>query len=434
MEEFDVAILGGGITGLTAAQELAKKGIKVLIIEKSSNLGGLLYSIKAGKSYIEAYYHHFFSNDTFLINKLKELKLDKKIDWVYTSTAFLFDSGIYELSAPQHILFFKPLNLIEKMHFIILMLKVKLSKNINELDKITAKEWIIKNSSESLYKKMFEPLLKSKFGKKAEIISAAWFVERINLRGERSLKGEKLGYIKGGFKFLIDAFEKNIKKLNVEVILNANIENIEKKEIFEISVNGNIIKTKAIVSTIPLHMLKKYRVFDESFNRRIDKIEYQGSLCILTSLKKSLTKYYWVNIVKKSEIGAIIEHTNFQPKNLYDGHIVYIAQYPDNDSSIWQKSDQDIWNIYFSELKKLFPHIKDSDVKWYKVFKGFDAGVLYKKGFKKCLLNYDTPIKGFFIGGLFSMYPERSVNLGIKIGTELADKAYKYLNIKKFSI
>ncbi|MBU5688204.1 MAG: FAD-dependent oxidoreductase [Candidatus Aenigmarchaeota archaeon] len=434
MEEFDVAILGGGITGLTAAQECAKKGLKTIIIEKNSDLGGLLYSIKSGKSYIEAYYHHFFTNDIFLIDKLKELKLDKKIDWVYASTAFLFDSGIYELSAPQHILFFKPLTIEEKIQFIFLMLKVKLTKNIEELDNIKAKDWIIKNSSKSLYKKMFEPLLKSKFGKKAEEISAAWFVERINLRGERNLKGEKLGYIKGGFKILIDALEKDVKKLNVQIILNASIEKIEKKDIFEIFVNGNIIKTKSIISTIPLHVLKKYCLFDQYFIKKIDKIEYQGSLCILVSLKKKLTKYYWTNIVKKSEIGAIIEHTNFQPKELYDGHLVYIAQYPDNDSPIWQKSEEEIWRIYFSELKRLFPHINDKDVKWYKVFKGFNAGVLYKKGFKKNLLAYDTPLKGLFIGGLFNMYPERSTNLGIKIGKELAEKTYQYLNNKKLSI
>jgi len=33
--EYDVAVLGGGITGLTAAHELSKKGFKVLIIEKT---------------------------------------------------------------------------------------------------------------------------------------------------------------------------------------------------------------------------------------------------------------------------------------------------------------------------------------------------------------------------------------------------------------
>lgn len=428
MKEFDVVVLGGGITGLTAAQETAKKRLKVAIIEKNSSLGGLLYSIKTGKSYIEAYYHHFFTIDKYLIEKLKELKLDKRIQWNYASTAFLFDDGIYELSAPQQIFFFKPLNIKEKIKFILLMLKVKLTKNPNKLDNVTAKDWIIKNSDKNLYKKMFEPLLKSKFGKKSDKISAAWFVERINLRGDRNLKGEKLGYIKGGFKVLIDAIENDAKKRGVEIITNANIEKIEKNsDVFVLYVNGEEIKAKSIISTIPLAYLQKYGIFDNNFNKKLNKIEYQGSLCILAGFKKQITKYYWTNIVKKSDIGAVVEHTNFQPLNLYDGHLVYIAQYPDNDSLVWSMSEEDIWKKYFSEFKRLFPHVKDEDVKWYKVFKGFDAGVIYKKGFKNNLLTYETPVKGLFIGGLFNMYPERSTNLGIKIGTELAEKAYEYV-------
>ena len=422
----DVAVLGGGITGLTAAQELSKKGLKVVLIERNPILGGLLYSVKAGKSYIEAYYHHFFTIDKYLIDKLKELKLDKKVEWIYASTAFLFDSGIYELSAPQRILFFKPLNWKEKIQFIKLMMKIKLVKDVDDLDDATAKEWIIKNSSNDLYEKMFKPLLKSKFGDNAEKVSAAWFVERINLRGERSLKGEKLGYIKGSFKVLIDALEKDVRKRGVVIFTGNEIKSIQKDNGFMISLDDIEIKTKAIISTIPLHALQKYNLFDEKFNQKVGKIEYQGSLCILVSLKKPLTKYYWTNVVKKSEIGAIIEHTNFQPLKLYDGHIVYIAQYPDNSNQVWQMPEEDIWKKYFLELKKLFP-IEEKDVNWYKVFKGFNAGVVYKKGFKKNFLSYKTPVKGLFIGGLFSMYPERSVNLGIKIGIELAEEAYEYI-------
>lgn len=425
--DYDVVVIGGGITGVSTAYELSKKGLKTAIIEKNSSLGGLLYSIKSGKSFIEAFYHHFFTIDKFLIEKMKELGLEKKIVWEYATTAFLFDQGIFELSTPQNILSFKPLNFIEKIQFVKLMIKVKLSKNYDHLDKISAREWIIKNSSLNLYKKMFEPLLKSKFGDKAEKISAAWFVERINLRGERSLKGEKLGYIKGGFKTLLDKLEEKITG-KVDILTNSEIRNISIIDKgYEIEFNNRKITSKAVISTIPSANLIKYNLFDERFSRKLQDIEYQGSLCILACFKRKITKYYWVNIVKKSEIGAVIEHTNFQPLRLYDGHLVYIARYPDNNSPIWQMNDDDIWNKYFDEFQKLFPYVRKEDVKWFKVFKGFNAGVIYKKGFKKNFLDYKTPLKGFFIGGLFNMYPERSVNLSIKIGKDLADLAEEYV-------
>ena len=40
MQNVDVAIIGGGISGLTAANYLAKAGLSVLLIEKSNRLGG----------------------------------------------------------------------------------------------------------------------------------------------------------------------------------------------------------------------------------------------------------------------------------------------------------------------------------------------------------------------------------------------------------
>ena len=40
MKKFDVAIVGGGLAGLTASIYLAKVGRKVIVLEKSSQFGG----------------------------------------------------------------------------------------------------------------------------------------------------------------------------------------------------------------------------------------------------------------------------------------------------------------------------------------------------------------------------------------------------------
>ena len=39
MKKFDVAIVGGGLAGLTASIYLAKAGKKVIVLEKSSQFG-----------------------------------------------------------------------------------------------------------------------------------------------------------------------------------------------------------------------------------------------------------------------------------------------------------------------------------------------------------------------------------------------------------
>ena len=46
MKKFDVAIVGGGLAGLTASIYLAKAGKKVIVLEKSSQFGGRGMTIK----------------------------------------------------------------------------------------------------------------------------------------------------------------------------------------------------------------------------------------------------------------------------------------------------------------------------------------------------------------------------------------------------
>ena len=69
----DLLIVGGGITGLSAAYFAAKKGLKVTVIEAGKTFGGLLSTFEIGGNRLEYYYHHFFTHDeelNFLINDL----------------------------------------------------------------------------------------------------------------------------------------------------------------------------------------------------------------------------------------------------------------------------------------------------------------------------------------------------------------------------
>ena len=44
MSSASVAVIGGGISGLTAAYQLHKEGTSFVLIEKSDRLGGLIFT------------------------------------------------------------------------------------------------------------------------------------------------------------------------------------------------------------------------------------------------------------------------------------------------------------------------------------------------------------------------------------------------------
>ena len=90
-----IALIGGGIGGLTAGYYLSKKGHRVTIFEKESFLGGLAGGFKMEGENLEKLYHHFFKTDKDLINLLKEVGLEKKIIWNKSSTGLYWKSKMY---------------------------------------------------------------------------------------------------------------------------------------------------------------------------------------------------------------------------------------------------------------------------------------------------------------------------------------------------
>jgi monoamine oxidase len=60
MEEFDVAVIGAGMAGITAARDLSKKGLSVVVLEARDRIGGRTYLEKGLGDEIElggAYVH-----------------------------------------------------------------------------------------------------------------------------------------------------------------------------------------------------------------------------------------------------------------------------------------------------------------------------------------------------------------------------------------
>jgi len=426
--EYDAIILGGGLTGLFVGYKLSKKKKRILLIEKSKELGGLLGSFKTKGDPLEKYYHHVFKGDKNFLELIKELGVDDRFHWTESTLGFYWNGEIHDLSTPLKIISFKPLNISEKIQFIKIAAKIKLTKNTKKLEVIPAKKWIIENSGKKIYDKFFYPMLRSKYGENLDRISAGWFLERIKLRTKGGIGKEKLGYLRGGFQILIKSLEDGIVKNGGEIVKGCSIEKISIKNdsIDGVILDGKKIETRCLVSTIPLPELAKFKELPSEFRRRITSIEYQGAVCVILGLDRRLTDFYWTNIIEPYSIGAIIEHTNFQPIENYKDHIVYLASYPDRNSDVWILDDKKVFNKYFNDLKKLFPSLEEKNVRWWKVFKDKQAGLVYDMNFSEKLIGNKTPIEGLFIGGMFNNYPERSIEGSIKDGKNILKLIEKF--------
>jgi len=423
MKKYDVAIIGGGLSGLFIAYKLSKIGKKVIVIEGNKILGGMLRSLKIEDYFIEEFYHHIFPNNYRTIGLIEELGLKDKLKWNNAKTSFYFKKKFYNLTKPSDLLFFKPLSFREKVRLGLFLLNIKLIKFPGKFDSVSAEEFIVKRAGSQVYQKFFMPLLSAKYGKILDKISAAWIIERINMRNKRGYKGEVLGYLEGGFQKIIESLREKIVENNGKIITEKFVTKLvykTNKALF-LNVGNSKIYAESFVSTIPGPSLSRISNLPKDYKQKLNSLTNQGSICVLLGLRKQISDFYWTNLIEdKLPFRAIIEHTNFQPPSNYRSYIVYLASYPEISSKIWKFSDKEIFELYFKGLKELVP-LTSQDVKWYRVIREKNAGLIYTRGIVDRILPIKTPVSNLFIAGMLNSYPDRNLEESIRLSTKLLD-------------
>lgn len=415
-----IAIIGAGITGLSAAYELSKKRHKVTIFERSEVPGGLGTYIKVKNNYIERYYHHFFQSDNLIIELAKELKIDNKLKFYKAKTGVYCENRIYPFSTPFDLLRFSPLSFLDRIRCGLATGFLKfLPFSLYPLDKTPAEKWIKKYEGEKVYEKIWGPLLEGKFSKYSGKISALWLWGRI---ADRS---PKLGYFDGSVKILFDALLAKLKKKGCKIMLGAQIESIEKDKDGVIIKGKNIeeIFNKVIITTVsPIANFLIKSELPQSLRSHLKSIDQLGAICLILELKHSIQSQYWLNLCdKKSKVLVMVEHTNMIDKKYYGGRtLVYLANYIHRDDPRFITSDEEIIKEYTQILKSINSNYKDSWILKSYISRVPRAQTIFSTGALKTL----PPFKladNIYMANIDQMYPhDRNLDQGIELGKKVA--------------
>ena len=138
-----VIVIGAGVTGLVAAYELIKRGFRVTVIESSDRLRrpGRLFLLEQAPA--EKYYHFICRGDDYLLDLIHELGIERELHWRPASTGFFIQGKLFKLNTPFDLLKFSPLPFSQRLRFGLHALISQHRKHWQELDRISAKEWLI---------------------------------------------------------------------------------------------------------------------------------------------------------------------------------------------------------------------------------------------------------------------------------------------------
>ena len=216
----DVVVVGGGFTGLAAAFEMARAGLSVTVLEAESEIGGLAAAFDVGGEKLDRFYHHWFTNDVAVMELIQELGLTERVVINPTNTGMYYANNFFRLSTPWDLLNFTPLGLVDRIRLGLLALRARRVKDWMELEDTSAHEWLRELGGDNVYRVVWEPLLKGKFGPYAETVSAVWFWNKLKLRGGSRGKGgeERLAYFRGGFVALAKALADEVRRLGGRIV------------------------------------------------------------------------------------------------------------------------------------------------------------------------------------------------------------------------
>ena len=289
-----IAILGAGVSGLTAGKLLKEKGYDVTIYEKNSTIGGL-----ARTRFVDGYLydphggHIFNSKDSKIVEWI--FSILPKNNWQYTErNAKIFFNGRY-ISYPFELSLCEldTDDAVECVHDFILSQQGEEPENF--------RDWLTWNFGEGIANYYMIPYNEKIWAYPLEKMETKWMQGKMPLPTkkemirsmllkdptERKMPHSTFYYpLIGGIQTMINAIAEGLK-----IYTNFEVKKIEKHDKWYINGEGGYDR---IISTIPLPVIGKCMDLPEKVKQAISDLKYNSLTTVLFECPK--TDITWLYI------------------------------------------------------------------------------------------------------------------------------------------
>lgn len=267
----DIVILGGGLSGLSAAQQANKQGLDWVLLEKSPQVGGLTRSIYLG-DYIFDYTGHFLHLSKFSSpSKIHPSIDDNEWNQIAKNAKCYFDGEIIDAPFQYNVGQLKE-NIRSKIY--LEFINFKNNDNISSF-----RDYLVSNFGPTIAKEFLIPynekLLATDLDRISKDAVSRFFpkpnknsiLENISGEKSASLKqyNSKFWYPKDdGIQKLTNGLKNNLE--TNRLLVNKQIEYIDiEKKLIKTS-DGYTIKYQKVISSIPFNILIKNSSLHEKYN------------------------------------------------------------------------------------------------------------------------------------------------------------------------
>ncbi len=158
---------------------------------------------------------------------------------------------------------------------------------------------------------------------------------------------------------------------------------------------------------------------------QLNAVRYQGIVCASVMMRCSLSNFYVTNITDETPFTGVIEMTSIVDKREFGGNaLVYLPRYVAPDDELFDKTDDEIEELYLSGLERMYPDFRRTDVLAFKVSRVRQVFPIPTLNYSEGLAPMQTSVDGVFV-----VNSSHIVNgtLNINETVQLAERAFREL-------
>ncbi|MBU1123103.1 FAD-dependent oxidoreductase, partial [Patescibacteria group bacterium] len=375
----EILIIGAGPAGITAAWELARKGKKVLVVEKESQVGGLAKTMQfdepEGTYLTDNGPHRFLSKQQYLTDMIADLLGDQWIKVPRLTRFFVGGKFYYYPVRFRNVLFqmgpFKGARVLIDYFIEHIRTRIKPRK----MDSFEA--FVVARFGRTLAEFNMINYTEKIWGIPASEISVDWAEQRIagmslwaaikkmifKNAGPKSLTSA-FYYPKYGAGQVYETMKKEIEKLGGKILVNTEPVSIQYNgnKVTQVDFKGEdshfSINPGAVISSVPVtHCIKLFNPqVSQEVQKAAESLTFRAQAYLfLTIDKEKVTDDNWVYFPDKNiPFGRLAEMKNFSKAMCPEGKTsLFIEFFCFKDDEIWNASKDELFAMAMDWLEKL---------------------------------------------------------------------------------
>lgn len=409
-----IAIIGGGISGLSLAYDLAQRGRHVAVYEKMDRLGGTCAWVDLDGHVVDSFYHVLTYGENALTRLLRDLGLEGDLFPVRTTMGLFCQGRTHPTSKGKDLLSLPVLPWRDRIRLGNGVLRAMLTRRWARLESITAREWLTRLCGPRVFDHIWRPIMAAKFGAAADRVVATdmWF--RIHRLAATTVERSGACYLKGTLRAFFDALADQLKAMGVNTHTSRPIarviEDRGRLQALELE-SGERLNVSTAVCTAPLPVLGAllpdgYGEYREALRR----IEYLDNVCLILKTSHRITAYYQLNLADAGvPFTGLIGADCLCPPNAYGGYVTYVTRYFMGDDSVTQKSAQQLLEEYEPHLRRICPAFRREWVQAMTAVRGRHVEPFHTIGYADRIPAQVTPIRGLYLLSTSQIYPDPTI-------------------------